>query len=238
MIEKIDLELHSLSSQIESIEAAGTDAERMNLLQVAEAELRDTKKLNQEIEVIVERQKTLVERLKVIDARKQCASRIIALQITTRRRLLLTENLKAQLKKELDIFGISHILIDLSDRSNGGDSIIEIGLTAQQRVRSNSEILSEGEQRALALSCFLAELNEIGADHGIIIDDPVSSLDHSRMQAVAQRLAVEAAAGRQVIIFTHNIVFHHMVENEARLAQVACHTEWMSSIGGTQFWRY
>jgi hypothetical protein len=63
----------------------------------------------------------------------------------------------------------------------------------------------------------------------------VSSLDHSRMQAVAQRLAVEAAAGRQVIIFTHNIVFHHMVENEARLAQVACHTEWMSGIGGTKF---
>jgi wobble nucleotide-excising tRNase len=47
-----------------------------------------------------------------------------------------------------------------------------VGLSAQQRIARNSEVLSEGEQRGLAIACFLAELNEIGSDHGIILDDP------------------------------------------------------------------
>jgi len=121
--------------------------------------------------------------------------------------------------------------IDLADKSAKGDSIVEIGLTAVQNVKNNSEVLSEGEQRVLALSCFLAELKEDDTQHGIIVDDPVSSLDHARMDAVAKRLLAEAATGRQVIVFTHSIVFHHMLETEARIAQQPCHTEWIASIG-------
>ena len=100
---------------------------------------------------------------------------------------------------------------------------------------NNSDVLSEGEQRALALACFLAELDEIGSDHGIIVDDPISSLDHSRMHAVAERLAEEASKGRQVIVFTHNILFHHMLRTEVRRAGVAMHSEWMSSTGSNRF---
>ncbi len=116
-----------------------------------------------------------------------------------------------------------------------GDSIVEVALSAQQRITNNSEVLSEGEQRGLALACFLAELNEIGRDHGIIVDDPVSSLDHSRMEAVARRLAEEAAKGRQVIVFTHNILFHYMLSTEARRAGIACHEEWMTNLGNDRF---
>jgi hypothetical protein len=43
--------------------------------------------------------------------------------------------------------------------------------------------------------------------HGLIIDDPVSSLDHIRIRRVAVRLVREAAKGRQIIIFTHNLLF-------------------------------
>jgi len=96
----------------------------------------------------------------------------------------------------------THIPLNLLDRGEGAQSVVEVALTAQQRIANNSEVLSEGEQRALALACFLAELSEIGSDHGIIVDDPVSSLDHTRMQAVAERLAGEAANGRQVVLFT------------------------------------
>ena len=87
----------------------------------------------------------------------------------------------------------------------------------------------------MALGCFLAELDEIGGDHGIIVDDPVSSLDHTRMDVVARRLAEEAAKGRQVIVFTHNILFHYMLSTEARRARVACHEEWMTSLGNNRF---
>lgn len=38
---------------------------------------------------------------------------------------------------------------------------------------------------------------------------PVTSLDHTRIRRVARRLVDEAAKGRQIIIFTHNLVFYH-----------------------------
>ena len=127
------------------------------------------------------------------------------------------------MEKELERLRLTHIPLDLADRGRGAESIIEIALDAQQRVTNNSDVLSEGEQRALALACILAELQEIGSDHGIIVDDPVSSLYHSRMQAVAEPLAEEASNGRQVIVFTHNILFHHMFWTEARRARVGRH---------------
>lgn len=199
------------------------------------AELNDRKKLGQEIDVILNRRMKLEERLKIAACRALCQLNPITRQITARRRQLLTPSLKDALKGELTALRLRHIPVELTDRGDLGNSIVEVALSAQQRVANNSEVLSEGEQRGLALACFLAELAEIGRDHGIIVDDPVSSLDHSRMQSVARRLAEEAAKGRQVIVFTHNILFHHMLVAEARRVQVACHEEWMSSLGGSRF---
>ena len=184
------------------------------------AELNDRKKLNQEIAVILDRRAKLEERLKLGACRGLCQLAPITRQITARRRMLLTPSLKDALKDELSALRLTHIPVDLNDRGELGNSIVEVALSAQQRIANNSEVLSEGEQRGLALACFLAELDEIGRDHGIIVDDPVSSLDHSRMQSVARRLAEEAAKGRQVIVFTHNILFHHMLSAEARRLKV------------------
>ena len=199
------------------------------------AELHDRKKLSQEIAVILARRAKLEERLKIGACRALCRLTPITRQITARRRKLLTPSLKGALRDELSSLRLTHIPVDLNDRGDLGNSIVEVALSAQQRVANNSEVLSEGEQRGLALACFLAELTEIGRDHGIIVDDPVSSLDHARMQSVARRLAEEAAKGRQVIVFTHSILFHHMLSAEARRFQVACHEEWMSSLGESRF---
>ncbi len=68
------------------------------------------------------------------------------------------------------------------------------------------DILSEGEQRAIALGSFLAELRLAEHSAAIVFDDPVSSLDHKRRGRLAKRLASESLQ-RQVIIFTHDIVF-------------------------------
>ena len=194
------------------------------------AELRDRKKLSQVNSVILDRRAKLEERLKIGACKKLCQVRPITLQASARRRKLLTPSLIKSLKDELSALRLSHIPVALSDSGDSGNSIIEVSLSAQQRVTNNSEVLSEGEQRGLALACFLAELEEIGRDHGIIVDDPVSSLDHSCMQSVASRLAGVAAKGRQVIVFTHNILFHYMLSSEARRVRVACYEVWMSSV--------
>lgn len=72
--------------------------------------------------------------------------------------------------------------------------------------QSASQILSEGEQRAISLADFLTEVQLNPNNAGVIFDDPVTSLDHKRRAIIAKRL-VELSATKQVVIFTHDISF-------------------------------
>lgn len=227
----VEREIDRLDIEISEIEIADRDDDALATQRARHADLSDRKRLSEEIEIVVERRNRLEERYRLDNSKKQCRTAAITLRITKRRREILTPSLKASLRKELERLQLTHLPLDLSDRGQGAESIVEIALNARQRVGNNSDILSEGEQRALALACFLAELDEIGGKHAIIVDDPVSSLDHDRIQAVAARLAEEASKGRQVIVFTHNIVFHHMISTETRRARVALHCEWMRGAG-------
>lgn len=67
-----------------------------------------------------------------------------------------------------------------------------------------SKVLSEGEQKVLALADFLAEARLAGITAPVVFDDPVSSLDHRRINEVARRIA-SLAEENQVIVFTHDI---------------------------------
>lgn len=68
----------------------------------------------------------------------------------------------------------------------------------------------------MALAAFFADLSTAHNASGVIFDDPVSSLDHNYRENVAGRLVKEAAAGRQVIVFTHDIPFLMILDDEAR----------------------
>ena len=67
-----------------------------------------------------------------------------------------------------------------------------------------STVLSEGEQKVLALADFVAEMRLASVTAPVVFDDPVSSLDHRRITEVAQRIA-RLADDNQVIVFTHDI---------------------------------
>lgn len=69
-----------------------------------------------------------------------------------------------------------------------------------------SGVLSEGEFRSVALAAFLADLEVAGDQSALVFDDPVTSLDHSFQERVAERL-VQEALQRQVIVFTHSTQF-------------------------------
>lgn len=69
-----------------------------------------------------------------------------------------------------------------------------------------SQVLSEGEQKVIALADFLAEIGLKPSSAPIVFDDPINSLDYKRMAEVVQRL-IQLSEKRQVIVFTHNIWF-------------------------------
>lgn len=69
-----------------------------------------------------------------------------------------------------------------------------------------AEVLSEGELKVLALADFLAECRTNGQNYPLVFDDPVSSLDDRNTERIAKRLS-QLAEERQVIIFTHDVMF-------------------------------
>jgi energy-coupling factor transporter ATP-binding protein EcfA2 len=89
-----------------------------------------------------------------------------------------------------------------------------------------SEILSEGEQKVISLSDFLSEIKLSGVNRGIIFDDPVNSLDEERKNIIAKRLVIEAAE-RQVIIFTHDLIFVYYLLNYAKDNSIVCNCHWI-----------
>jgi len=90
---------------------------------------------------------------------------------------------------------------------------------AKVKPKEMEDVLSEGEFRAVALACFLAEAGQVPGNAPLVIDDPVSSLDHERRKLVARRLAREAK-DRQVIVFTHDLAFYNDLADAAGELQV------------------
>jgi energy-coupling factor transporter ATP-binding protein EcfA2 len=192
-------------------------------------ELRDRKKLAEELDTVLAR----LDDLQTMVTLKKCIEAVgtapISRQITSLRRSLIMRGLKEAITKEIVALDLSHIPFEINDKSVEGQSLIAVDLKSNSTVE-NSKVLSEGEQRALAVACFLAETATSGGKHGLVIDDPVSSLDHGRIRRVAARIVGETAAGKQLIVFTHNILFYNeLIDAAARLTpQVVVHRNFIS----------
>lgn len=127
---------------------------------------------------------------------------------TTVIRKNLTPELLSAFNAELIALGETRVPISLKARGDVGETAHEMlleGANLPGRART-SEILSEGEARVIAIAGFLAEIRLAPHANAIVLDDPVSSLDHVFTGKIAARLAQEGLM-RQVIIFTHNIAF-------------------------------
>jgi hypothetical protein len=177
-------------------------------------ELTDRKKLSADLAIVLARVDDLEERVKLLKCCEAVETGSVSRQMTALRRSLIMEDLQKRILDEIQALGLSHIPFAVNDRSQDGQSYFEVGLVAAKAI-ANNRVLSEGEQRALALACFLAEAGGDTSRHGLIIDDPVSSLDHLRVRKVASRLVEEARDGKQVIIFTHNLLFFNEIVDAA-----------------------
>ncbi len=98
--------------------------------------------------------------------------------------------------------------IDIKHTGSAGKSYRQLKLKG----RNPNAVLSEGEQKVIAIADFLAEMELSEVNRGIIFDDPVTSLDNDRKKQIAERLAIQATL-KQVIIFTHDLVFFYHIKN-------------------------
>ena len=101
---------------------------------------------------------------------------------------MATQEVADALNNELQKLNVHELKVVMKPESPGGKTRFKLVLEILGSA-SAKDILSEGEQRAIAIASFLAEVNLGKGRGGIVFDDPVSSLDHRRRSHVAKRLA-------------------------------------------------
>ncbi len=177
------------------------------------SELKDRKLLSTkviEIKGVIENHKIV----KVLGAKSNCFStNAISRKTTEAREYLVEQNFNNLFLAELKLFKKSDLKIELNFGTDKGKSKIK------HRLKSNyvlSDILSEGEQKAISLAEFLTELQLDNIKAPVIFDDPVNSLDHKIIDEVGKRF-IELSKQRQVIIFTHSILLLHSLIQQSEL---------------------
>jgi len=127
----------------------------------------------------------------------------------------VTAGLKAAFVEEMKHLGADGIVLaDINSTAPKGKTTFGLVLTGTTQNAKVGTVLSEGEQRVIAMSYFLAEVQMAPDKVGIILDDPVSSLDHWWAERIAQRIA-QLGVDRQVIVFTHSIALLVEIEKHA-----------------------
>lgn len=205
------------ASDAEARAKAGDDTMRAEL-QAELAELADRKLLAGHVAELKVRRDLLRE-----DAAYQAALKEVQTKgITQAANKFVDDHLTTKVVERFDDerknLEIDHLNIGLARKSDKTKAAF--GTTPGTTFTKNaSDILSEGEQRALALSAFLTEVAMTDGSGPVVIDDPVSSLDRERCVKVAMRLAAEAQT-RQLVVFTHDLVFFNDLCREAESIDV------------------
>lgn len=131
-------------------------------------------------------------------------------------------------KNTLDDLG-RPLRVEIATTGRKGQTMKQIVLKSHKSAKGIADpdkVLSEGEKRAVALADFLTEVALDTTSSGIILDDPVTSLDLDWRKTIAQILAKEATK-RQVIVFTHDMPFLYLLLNFADEKDVGKSVHWI-----------
>lgn len=205
----------SLREQVEALEATADERARAEM--VAEhLELDARRRLGDVKDAVIEaiRKHDYCQKLQnCIDGMD---TRAISRKSTDLSRTMASEELAEAMNEELRWLKVHDLKVVMTPESPGGRTQFKLTLQLPGG-GTPAAVLSEGEQRAIAIASFLAEIKLSKGRGGVVFDDPVSSLDHRRRWRVAERLARESLA-RQVIVFTHDVYFLCILEQKAQEA--------------------
>ncbi len=194
-----------IEARVETLRTSSTDETRERLTAEAQ-ELRARKQLAQHEALVLNE----IELKKRIAAYEICindtTTNAITQKSTAVTKTAVTQKLKQSFNDELTTLGFRHVEVELKE-AGGAEGVLyhKLILTRAPGVEL-PRVVSEGEQRCLSIAAFFAELSTADDPSGIVFDDPVSSLDYKWREGVARRLVQEAKT-RQVIVFTHDVVF-------------------------------
>lgn len=211
-----------------------SDPKKIQNLTIELKELSSRKALSAVLEAVTSLHDRIIYRGVLDSCKTELNPRILSAKSKDIAGRLITNTLRESLEDEFRRLGVGHIKTKLKERVDRGavKFTLLLYLPAAKKI---DLILSEGEQRAIALGAFLAELKLSNHGGGIIFDDPVSSLDHVRRRRFARRLVDESSI-RQVIVLTHDIAFlSELIDSLTESAEIPHrihHLEWVGEEAG------
>ena len=204
----------SLQQERDGLRAAERD-ERRQAMAAELAELEDREKLGSFVAAVKSEIGRLADAAKFDNALSDCDTTGITRKAGEVAELIVTNALRSAFSEHLSAFGFSTPPVEVKrGRGEYGQHPHQISLLAKPNVPAGA-VLSEGEKTCVALAGFLAELETTRNRSAIVLDDPISSLDHMYRGRVADGL-VREAKHRQVVVLTHDVVFLFMLRKYGR----------------------
>jgi energy-coupling factor transporter ATP-binding protein EcfA2 len=194
-----------------------SDAENVRQRLAAVTTKRKELELLQEVKsqwkLIIQEIKRLKERESLEVAKSAAATGPITKKALELSEENITEVVRDTFTRETDRLHLERVTI-AKTRGDRGMLLHQPKLVGARQNVTLPRVFSEGERTALGLAAFFTEAHLDASKSAIILDDPVSSLDHIRRGLVATRLAT-LAQDRQVVVFTHDVSFVADLKREA-----------------------
>ena len=189
--------------------ASGVDpsqyAEQLAEVSAERAGISDQIVMAEEREALEREVDRLRELRRLDDAKRTTNTAVITQKATALTRSHVTTLVRDRFTRESDRLRLERVTLEDTGGHKGRLQHRPAFVGAVQQA-AMAKVLSEGEQTALGLAGFFTEAFLDDSKSAIVLDDPVSSLDHIRRGHVASRL-VELAQERQVVVFTHDLAF-------------------------------
>lgn len=222
-----------LQSEVDAVRKLASSGGRQTL----EAELDSllAKEVLRKYIGVARKERDLLKNRKIVgECTAACDTNAITRETTRLSSILLSDAFRGRFRAELRELKFSTIAVTIENPgSEYGAPRFRVALE-QAPSTEPKRILSEGEHRCVAIAAFLAELDGRENRSAVIFDDPVTSLDHKWRDRVATRLVREATT-RQVIVFTHDIVFLSQLmrqANEQGVPLIPRHLERLGAVIG------
>ena len=209
VLEELKQLIESIVSEHENIKS---NADLQKLIQKKETELQqieDKKFVTENREAIISniRRHKVITRMKALG--RECSTRPVSTLASQIYQNGVVTPLLEAFSEELKQFGFIRFSVKAQTRNRSGTQQLKL-VIEEGGEPLVSKIASEGEQRCIAIAAFLAEMKADHRKSAVIFDDPVNSLSHQWRSRVAERLVKESLL-RQVIVFTHDIVFYKLL---------------------------
>lgn len=201
-------------TEAEGLSDPGIVKARLKAVEAQRKELELLQSIKTDREFVIGEIKRLKEREALESVKSAAATGPITKKILDLSEASITEVVRDTFTRETERLHLDRVTIAMT-RGERGTLLHQPKLVGARQEVTLPRVFSEGERTALGLAAFFTEAHLDASRSAIILDDPVTSLDHIRRGLVATRLA-SLAETRQVVIFTHDISFVADLKREAK----------------------